>query len=88
VECRDLPIVIDKAIVFGSAIKGNATTYSDIDIALFATSFSENILHNLEMIGPVNIRFPEIDVHAYPLKFYKEKGLLIDEIKRTGIEIR
>jgi predicted nucleotidyltransferase len=87
-ECNKLSFTIDKAIIFGSAIQGKATENSDIDLALFSDKFSDNILNNLDMIGPVNIRFPEIDVHTYPLKQYKQKGIIMDQIKKTGIEIK
>src|SRR5688572_15627664 len=64
-ECKELPFTIDRAILFGSAAQGKATDNSDIDLALFSEKFSDNILKNIDLIGSVNIRFPEIDVHTY-----------------------
>ena len=87
-ECQRLPFTIDKAIIFGSVIQGKATEYSDIDLALFSEMFSDNILKNLDLVGSVNIHYPDIDVHAYPSTYYNEKGLLIEEIRKTGIEIK
>lgn len=86
-ECRKIQIPIDKAIVFGSVIKGNQNEYSDIDVALFSSKFSDNILKNLDLIGKVNIRFPEIDAHTYPLSHFGKNEILLEQIMQTGIEI-
>ena len=87
-ECQRIPITIDKAVLFGSAVKGMATEYSDIDLALFSDKFSDNILKNIDLNGRVNIRFPDIDVHTFPTVYYNKKGILIDQIRKTGIEIK
>lgn len=88
-ECQQLPFTIDKAIVFGSVAKGKIGENSDIDLALFSKNFSNNILKNLDLFGTVNIRFPEIDVHTYATAEYnKHKGVMIEQIKQTGIEIK
>ncbi len=86
-ECKSLPLRIDKAILFGSFANGNANENSDIDLALFSDKFSDNILDNLDIIGLVNIRYPDIDVHAYPTSYYKKNGILMEQIRKTGIEI-
>ena len=49
--CKALPIKIDKAILFGSVAKGKASVDSDIDLALFSDSFSNNILKNIDLLG-------------------------------------
>lgn len=87
-ECQRLPFIIDRAILFGSVMQGKATEYSDIDLALFSKKFSDNILKNLDLLGSVNICFPYIDVHTYPSAQYKQKGLLMEQIKKTGMEIK
>ena len=85
--CKPLPIKIDRAILFGSVLSGKLTENSDIDLALFSTNFTDNILHNLDLIAKINIRFPDLDVHTYPTNAYAGKGILLDEIKSTGLEI-
>ena len=87
-ECNSLPFKIDRAILFGSAINGKAKENSDIDMALFSESFSDNILTNLDLIGAINIRFPDIDAHTYPTRFYHQQSLMMDEILRTGLEMK
>jgi predicted nucleotidyltransferase len=86
-ECESLSIKIDRAIIFGSALSGKLHEYSDIDIALFSNNFTENILDNLDLIGMINIRFPDLDVHTYPSVYYESSGLLLDEIKKHGLDI-
>ena len=87
-ECKRLPFTIDRAILFGSVVEGKANENSDIDLALFSDNFGDNILKNLDIIGPANIRFPDIDVHTYPSSYYKQKGIMIEQIIKTGIEIK
>ena len=86
-ECHEIPIEIDKAILFGSVVQGRQTENSDIDLALFSEEFSDNIFDNLDLIGKINIRYPEIDVHTFNTKKIKKKGMLINQILTTGIEI-
>ena len=86
--CKALPIKIDKAILFGSVLTGIANEDSDIDLALFSPNFTDNILQNLDLIAIANIRFPDLDIHTYPTMAFSGKGMLIDEIKRTGLEIQ
>ena len=85
--CKALPIKIDKAILFGSVLTGKTNENSDIDLALFSTNFTDNILKNIDLIAMVNIHFPDLDIHTYPTKSFFNSGFLLDEIKLTGIEI-
>jgi predicted nucleotidyltransferase len=87
-ECKALPISIDRAILFGSTVQGNSHKDSDIDLALFSENFGENILKNIDLIGKVNIRYPEIDVHTFNTSEQKKrKGILMEQILKTGVEI-
>jgi predicted nucleotidyltransferase len=86
--CKELPIKIDKAILFGSSARNKATDESDIDLALFSSSFGSNILKNIDLIGKVLIHFPELDVHTFSSKPGKQKSILLDEIKHTGITLK
>jgi predicted nucleotidyltransferase len=85
--CKTLPFKIDKAMLFGSVVNNSAVPYSDIDVALFSNSFSDNILQNLDLIGKIAIHFPDLDVHTFPTADLSKKGMLLNEIKTTGIEI-
>jgi predicted nucleotidyltransferase len=83
-----LPIKIDKAILFGSVLTGKSNENSDIDLALFSTNFTDNILQNLDLIAMINIRFPDLDIHTYPTTAFNGKGFLLDEIKKSGLEMK
>ncbi len=86
--CKALPIKIDKAILFGSVLTGMANEDSDIDLALFSANFTDNTLQNLDLIAMANIRFPDLDIHTYPTIAFAGRGMLLDEIKRTRLEIQ
>ena len=83
--CNKLPIKINRAVLFGSIAKGGTREYSDIDLALFSDSFSDNILKNLDLIGKAAIRFPDMDVHTFSSKSFESDSVMINEIKKTGI---
>jgi len=85
--CKALQIKIDKAILFGSVVRNEATEDSDIDLALFSKQFSENIFYNIDMIFPAYKNFTNLDLKFYNSDEYEKGGLLLDEIKQTGIEI-
>ncbi len=78
---KALPIKIDKAILFGSALTGKSDYNSDTDLALFSNNFTNNILQNLDLIAMIPIRFPELGIHTYPTTACKGNGMLLDEIK-------
>jgi len=86
--CEGLPIKINKAILFGSVLTGELNEDSDIGLALFSENFTDNIIKNIELIAKLNIVFPDLDVHTYPASSYAGKGFLLDEIKKTGLEIK
>ena len=73
--------------MFGSVVRGMSTLYSNIDVAVFSDQFSNNILDNLNLIGAVNIRYPEIEIHPYPISQYLDDGFMMDEIWENGINI-
>ncbi len=85
--CKTLPIKIDRAILFGSALTGSSNESSDIDLALFSANFTDDILLNLDLIAKINIRFPDLDIHTYPTTAFGGKGMLLDEIKTSGLEV-
>ena len=85
--CKELPIKIDSAILFGSSVRNKATADSDIDLALFSDSFGNNILKNIDLIGKVLIHFPELDIHTFPTKAENKASIMLDEIKQTGISL-
>ena len=43
---------------------------------------------HVDQIEIINIHFPDLDIHTYPTKAYNGKGMLSDEIKKTGLDIK
>ena len=86
-ECDGLPVKISRAVLFGSIATAEANADSDIDIALFSDSFGDNILNNLDLIGKVAIKYPDIEVHTFSRKSYSGNSMMIQEIKKTGIPL-
>ncbi len=88
-SCKQSQIKIDKAILFGSVVEGKNHEYSDVDLALFSDSFSDNIIENIQMVSKIASGFYNLDIKTYNTKyFYSGEGLLLDEIKQTGIEVK
>lgn len=83
-------IPIDKAILFGSYAKGNYSEDSDIDLAIFSSSFNnQNRIESFRLLFLEAMNFP-IDLQPQP---FTEDDLLnpeglVKEIFRTGIELK
>ena len=83
--CNKLSVKINKAVLFGSTVSSGAKEYSDIDLALFSDSFGDNVLKNIDLIGKVAIRFPDMDVHTFSNSSFESDSVMVHEIKKTGI---
>jgi predicted nucleotidyltransferase len=81
-------IPVEKAIIFGSYVNGNPREESDIDVALISTAFTGDRFEDRRRIVPLRRK---IDTRIEPMPFRPEDfshgGILIDEIKKTGITI-
>ncbi len=80
-------ILIEKAILFGSVAKNQIRDYSDIDLALVSSQFSNNFIKNNKITSKINIKFPLIEVHHFNSDYYENSDPFIEEIKAMGIEI-
>ena len=87
-RCRNQNIIFNNAILFGSAATGETTEYSDIDLLLVSDSFGYDKWENAKLIAPVNKHFSVIDAFTFPTEYYNQGDPFINEIKRTGIEIK
>lgn len=83
-------IPIDKVIVFGSQATGKAHRWSDIDVCVISPKFKD-YFKALEFLWQTR-KDEEVKIGLEPVGFSKEvfhKGSgLIQEIKRTGVEIK
>lgn len=80
---------VQEAIIFGSYAKGIPRRESDIDVALISPAFTGDRFEDRRKIVPLRRK---IDSRIEPLPFrpedFNKGGILIDEIKKTGKEIR
>lgn len=86
-----LGISVHKVIIFGSQAKGTFTEDSDIDIAVISNEFEKmGLWEKAKYLGRAarGIPYPIEVIGFSPSQFEKsEQGTLIDEVKRSGVEI-
>lgn len=78
-------IAIEKVLLFCSYAKGTAHKYSDIDLAVFSSQFTDNPFDNNKLIRFTR-RLPQMQLHLYPIKEFEE-DLFVAEIKKYGIDL-
>jgi uncharacterized protein len=79
-----------KVILFGSYAHNTQGRYSDVDVALVADEFQGFVFNDLDLFIRTKIKKPyaKIQVQTFPTSYFKKGDAFIDEIKRTGIEIK
>lgn len=87
-ECESNGLTFHKVFLFGSAAKGITHEWSDIDLLLISDQFGENVFENLKLYSKINIKYPVIETHPYPTKYYYEGDDFIKEIHKDSIEIK
>ena len=78
-------ISIQKALLFGSYVKGNYREDSDIDLAIVSSNFTGDRFSDRRMLVPLR---RGIDSRIEPMPFTPEDFSGIDEIKKTGQAIQ
>ncbi len=86
-ECRAAGLHFDKVFLFGSFANGPTHEGSDIDLLMVSKQFSENIFENLKLYSKVNIRYPIIETHPYPEKYFRKGDDFIKLVLKNSIEI-
>lgn len=86
-DCQSNGLTFHKVLLFGSAAKNMTHEWSDIDLLLISDQFSDNIFENLKLYSKINIKYPVIETHPYPTKYYYEGDDFIKAISKEGIEI-
>jgi predicted nucleotidyltransferase len=80
---------IEKAILFGSYVKGNATEWSDVDIAIISSDFSGIGFYDSKMLIPFLLKIDSrIEVHTFRPEEFNEENLFAREIIKNGVELR
>ena len=86
-DCQLNGLTFHKVVLFGSAAKGLTHKWSDIDLLLISDQFGDNIFDNLKLYSRINIKYPIVETHPYPTKYYYEGDAFINEISKESIEI-
>jgi predicted nucleotidyltransferase len=86
-DCQSTGLTFHKVFLFGSAAKNITHEWSDIDLLLISDQFSDNVFENLKLYSKINIKYPAIETHPYPTRYYYEGDDFIKEISRESIEI-
>ncbi len=86
-ECQSKGLSFYKVLVFGSVAKNRMHDWSDIDLLLVSDQFGDNVFDNLKLYSKINIKYPIIETHPYPTKYYIEGDDFVHEISKGAIEI-
>lgn len=81
-------IRLERVILFGSYARGNATRWSDIDIALVSKDFQGIGFYDRRKVNPYILKIDtRIEPHPYKSEDFIEDDPFIKEILNVGIEI-
>lgn len=83
-------VQLDKVILFGSYAKNKQQPNSDIDVALAAKNFIGVGFEDGKYFARIHIKDQYIDIQpqTFSAAYFEQGDPFIDEIKRTGIEIK
>lgn len=83
-------IHLKKVFLFGSYATNKQKRFSDIDVALVADEFCGVGYEDMKLFSEINNKKPYIyiETKTYPTKYFIKGDPFIDEIKKTGIEIK
>jgi predicted nucleotidyltransferase len=83
---KDFPMKIEQVYLFGSYAQGTPRTDSDIDVAFVVNRFEGDFF---QVIPPIWKLKRKVDVRIEPHVIARDTDYagLLDEIRRTGIEI-
>ena len=82
-------ITLKRVILYGSHARNQQTKYSDIDIALVADEFSGVPSEDVKLFLKAMRKHFMVQPQTYNTKdFSPEKDPFVEEILRTGIEIK
>jgi hypothetical protein len=86
---KNQKISIEKAYLYGSYAKGNATEHSDIDIALISNDFvGDRFDDRLKMTSSIIKTDSRLEPLPYRPEDFQMNDPLVVEILSTGIELK
>jgi predicted nucleotidyltransferase len=87
-ELRKHNIPVREAILFGSYVRGTVKEESDIDVAVVSEAFTGDRFEDRRKIVPLRRKIDNrIEPMPFNLEIFSSGGILIDEIKKTGVWI-
>jgi predicted nucleotidyltransferase len=88
-QLKAADIKIERAILFGSYVRGQAGEWSDIDIAVVSPDFSGIRFNDCKMLLPFVLKSDiRIDIHPFRPEDFTEDNLIVKEIMKDGLEIK
>ncbi|HLG35770.1 MAG TPA: nucleotidyltransferase domain-containing protein [Bacteroidia bacterium] len=89
-EVQNTGLHLRKVILYGSYARNKQHQWSDIDIALVADEFTGIGFNDADYFVSINNKkqFIIIEARTFPTSYFRKGDPFIDEIKRTGIEIK
>ena len=89
-EIKESGLELRKVILFGSYASGKPHEWSDIDVALVADEFTGDGFRDAGLFSRINNKksYIPIEARTFPTDYFKKGDPFIDEIRRTGIEIK
>ncbi|CAN5231389.1 hypothetical protein BH23BAC1_BH23BAC1_29120 [soil metagenome] len=87
-DCKQQGLIFNKVLIFGSVAKNKIHEWSDIDLLIISDQFNENVFDNLKLYSKINIKYPIIETHPYPTKYFKKGDAFFKEVLKEGIEIK
>jgi predicted nucleotidyltransferase len=83
-------ISLEKAYLYGSYSKNSQNQFSDIDLAIISDMFSGFGFEDRKLFSNINIKkeYLDIETKTIPTKTFIQSNPFIDEIIKTGIEIK
>ena len=89
-DCEKVGVTFDRVILFGSYAKNEQRKYSDIDVALASDKFIGFGFEDRRFTAPINTKkkYLLIEPRTYPTDYFEKGDPFIDEIKKTGLEIK
>lgn len=85
---RESGLPLEKAFLFGSYAKGQAHTWSDIDLALVSRDFTGMGFYERRRLNPFLIKTDSrLELHPFRPDEFTKDNPFVEEILRQGVEI-
>ncbi len=89
-DIKNEGVHLRKAFLFGSYARNMQHRYSDIDVALVADEFDGFLFKDLDLFINAKTKktYSRIQVQTYHTDYFKKGDPFIEQILKTGIEIK